>query len=405
MSFTLAFDVSKGESYHVLYQDSLCLSEGTISHNHCGFQQVLEKLDHLPVCPEIVFEATGVYSRPLEKFCQDNQLSYCLLNPLESKKQLEEGTLRNWKTDKIDAHRLAQTHWKNQRPLKTIQANIYRDLRDLSRFYQEIDDKIKRLRMDLHNALQLTFPELELFLSNRVSPYSLSLIELFPHPNFVLTSGRTKIKNQLSKMTRKKISEKRCWAKADQIIEYVKISYPAAESTSIHCQKVQYYASLLQDLLEKKELLATQLSEVAAPLEEFKLFQTIPGIGKLTAGLLIGELGDIRRFPTPNKLNAFVGIDIRHFQSGKYLGKDHINKRGNSKGRKILYFSIRNMIRQQKSAPNHIVDYYYKLKKQPIPKKEKVATVACINKLLKCMHSMVKNHTTYTYVYTVSKDQ
>ncbi len=33
------------------------------------------------------------------------------------------------------------------------------------------------------------------------------------------------------------------------------------------------------------------------------------------------------------------------------------------------------MIRQQKAAPNHIVDYYYKLKKQPIPKKDKVATV------------------------------
>lgn len=63
------------------------------------------------------------------------------------------------------------------------------------------------------------------------------------------------------------------------------------------------------------------------------------------------------------------------------------------------------MIRQQKSAPNHIVDNYYKLKKQPVSKKDKVATVACMNKLLKCMHSMVRNHTKYDYAYTVSKDQ
>lgn len=113
----------------------------------------------------------------------------------------------------------------------------------------------------------------------------------------------------------------------------------------------------------------------------------------------------MRRFETSNQLNAFVGIDIRRYHSGNYVGKDHINKRGNPKGRKVLFFSIRNMIHQQKAAPNHIVDYYYKLKKQPVPKKDKVAVVACMNKLLKCMHSMVRNYTKYDYAYTASKNQ
>jgi len=107
MSFILAFDVSKGESYKVLYQDHHCITEGKIPHNQEGFCQLLEEIIALPKLPEIVFEATGVYSRPLEKFCQDNRLAYCLLNPLEAKKQMEEGSLRSWKTDKIDAHKLA----------------------------------------------------------------------------------------------------------------------------------------------------------------------------------------------------------------------------------------------------------------------------------------------------------
>mgnify|MGYP000099192729 CR=1 FL=1 len=136
----------------------------------------------------------------------------------------------------------------------------------------------------------------------------------------------------------------------------------------------------------------------------FLLYQTFPGIGALTAALLLGELGDITRFKTHKQLNAFVGIDIRRYQSGKYTGQDRINKRGNPKARKIIFFTIRNMIRQQRAAPNHIVDYYYKLKKQPIPKKDKVATVACMNKLLKCMHAMVRAHTEYDYAYAVSVD-
>lgn len=52
-----------------------------------------------------VFEATGVYSRRLQAFFEDNSYAYTRLNPLESKKQLD--SLRVRKTDKIDAEKLA----------------------------------------------------------------------------------------------------------------------------------------------------------------------------------------------------------------------------------------------------------------------------------------------------------
>ncbi|HGF7695025.1 TPA: transposase, partial [Enterococcus faecium] len=253
----------------------------------------------------------GIYSRPVEKFFQDHHFSYCLLNPLEAKKQMEESTLRSWKTDKSDAHRLAQTHLKNQRQPKEVQSNFYLEMRDLARFYQEIEKKITRLRMDLHNCLQLTFPELEQFFSNRLTPYALTLIRLFPHLDFVLASTRTKIKNKLINETRKKISANRAEQKADQIIHYAQCAYPAVEKDSIHCQKTIYYAELLQDLLEQKEALATQMIKKAEGSPCFLLYQTFPGIGALTAALLLGELGDITRFKTHKQLNAFVGIDIR----------------------------------------------------------------------------------------------
>lgn len=403
MTYVLALDVSMGKSYAVLYQAEVCIWEGVILHTKSGFDELLSEICSLPHLPDIVFESTGIYSRPVETFCQKNQFTYTLLNPLQAKKQLEEGTLRSWKTDKQDAHRLAQTHWKNQRKLKVPPRGPYQILRDLARFYQEVEEEIKRNRMALHNCLQLTFPELERFFSSRLTPYALTLISQFPHPDLVLQSSPTKIKNQLMKTTRKRISDNRARKKADELFLYAQEAYPAVEADSVHCQKAVYYAEKLQDLLQQKEALRLQLIESASQLDEFDLYTGIPGIGELTAALLIGELGDIRRFDTANQLNAFIGIDIRRYQSGNYSGRDHINKRGNPKGRKILYFAVRNMIRQQRAAPNHIVDYYYKLKKQPLPKKDKVATVACMNKLLKCMHSMVRNHTSYDYAYTVSR--
>lgn len=182
-------------------------------------------------------------------------------------------------------------------------------------------------------------------------------------------------------------------------------SYPATTKTSIQVQKVQYYVQKLKELIQSKETLSKELIEQTKPLSEFVLYQSVPGIGEVSAALLIGEIGDIRRFENPKKLNAFVGIDTRRYQSRKYLAQVHINKRGNPKARKILYFTVKNMIRQQAAASNHIVDYYYKLKTQPIPKKDKVATVAYINKLLKCLYSKIENKTKYDYAYTISKDQ
>ena len=63
----------------------------------------------------------------------------------------------------------------------------------------------------------------------------------------------------------------------------------------------------------------------------------------------------------------------------------------------FLFFAIKNMIRAQHHAPNHIVDYYYKLKKGPSPKKEKVAIVACMNRLIKSIHYLVLSNKPYDY--------
>lgn len=92
-------------------------------------------------------------------------------------------------------------------------------------------------------------------------------------------------------------------------------------------------------------------------------------------------------------------FDIRRYQSSQGGHLDHINKRENPIARKLLYFAVGNMIRYQHTCPNHIVYYYYLKEKRPYPKKNKVAMVACMNKALKCLLSMIKHHIKYKYHY------
>ncbi|WP_347269296.1 hypothetical protein [Bacillus sp. TL12] len=57
---------------------------------------------------------------------------YYLLNPFESK--LQTTSLRMYKTDKSDAHRLAQTRFKTKHRVKTTQDHYFDQICVLSRY-------------------------------------------------------------------------------------------------------------------------------------------------------------------------------------------------------------------------------------------------------------------------------
>lgn len=400
MADIFALDVSMGKSHGVWYRGKHCMKEFKLVHTRSGFANLLNMIKQAQA-PIIYFEATGIYSRVIEHFCETNGLHFCRLNPLEL--HLKSESLRRVKTDQKDAHRIALTVQENTFRLSVPWSKDYLALHELSRFYNQLNADWNYRLNHLHTALEQTFPELKQLFVNRTSKLALNVVELFPHPALVSPYSRVKLKNILMTSTNKRISKMKAYKYADRLIDLAQQSYPAVSDDAIQVYEVRYYANQLIALTRKKEEIIKQMKAIAQRLPEYSLYCSFPGIGKQTAAQLMGELGDISRFDNSNQLNAFVGIDIRRYQSGTYFGQDHINKRGNPIARKLLYFTISNMIRQQHANPNHIVDYYYRLKeKRPHPKLNKVAMVACMNKTLKCLLSMIKHHEKYHYRYTDS---
>ncbi len=399
MKHVIAFDVSMGKSYFVVYNAlKSCVVEKEIQHTCADFAELKQLIDELTVgydeMPHLVFEATGVYSRPLERFMLDNEYAYYLLNPLEAK--LQSDRLRIHKTDRADAHQLAITHFQNERRIETPSSDVYRQLKKLSRHYTDLDDELSIVRGRLHSELQLTFPEM-LRLFTTKSNLFLELVMLFPHPELVLKCSKTVLKNRILANTEKRVSIKKAEEKALQLLEAASGSYPAVKVGDLSCELTRLYAKRYQELLSLKKECIAKMAELASTLEEYSILLSIPGIGDNTAVRLIAEFGDIRRFENHRQMNAFSGIDIRRYQSGKFLARDKINKRGNSHLRKLLYIIIMNMLKQQRLTDNHLVDYYHKLKKQPYNKCHKVAVVACMNKLLKTIHHLIKYQLRYDY--------
>lgn len=131
--------------------------------------------------------------------------------------------------------------------------------------------------------------------------------------------------------------------------------------------------------------------------DDLSILTSIPGISNTTAVLLLSTLGDIRRFRNPNALNAFVGVDLRHYESGQFTAADHISKRGNAMARKILYRIIGQIASASSYHHCHIADYYSQKKKSSQSRSSKKIAIAAGHKLIRTIYHLIIYGQKYDY--------
>ena len=371
----------------------------TILNDTIGFNRLLGDLKTVHN-PEIIFEATGVYSRRLQAFLEEYSYAYTRLNPLEAKKQLN--SLRVRKTDKIDAEKLAKSQLVHNRKPTYVQEEVYQHLRDLSRFYQNMTEDLVRTKNRLHKVLQVTFPELENLLSTPTGEQYWNLVMAFPCKEFVLSLSQSNLCEIIRQSTSKRISEKRIAYLTDKLIKLAKQSFCAVKKTSPMLEEVRYYAQELLRLSERRRVVLNDMVALAQPLPEYDILRSIPGIAEATATSIIGELGDIRR-SIPIKSTLFIGIDLRHYESGNFLAKEHITKQGNPYAKKILFKCIHNIASASHTNPCHIADFYEKRKRQSTIASTKPHTIASIHRLIRTMYYLITHNKLYDYTSTQNR--
>lgn len=400
MRTVFGIDVSKASSEVAIVINGEKIHGYTMPNDTIGFTRLLDDLKTVQK-PEIIFEATGVYSRRLQAFLEENGYAYTQLNPLEAKKQLD--SLRVRKTDKIDAETLAISQFVLNRKPTYIQEEVYQELRDLSRFYQNLTEDIVRTKNRLHKVLQVTFPEMENILSTPTREQYWNLVMTFPYKDFVLELSKDEPLEGIRQSTSKRISNKRVAYLAQKLAALANQSYCAVKKNSPILEEVRYYAKELLRLSEQRQAVLEQMVELAQPLPEYEILLSIPGIAETTATSMIGELEDIRRFQSANQINAFIGIDLRHYESGNFLAKEHITKRGNPYARKIPFKCIHNIAAASHTNHCHIEDFYEKRKRQSQTTSTKPHTIASIHRLIRTMYYLITHNKLYDYTSTQNR--
>ena len=147
------------------------------------------------------------------------------------------------------------------------------------------------------------------------------------------------------------------------------------------------YINMILQYKEHLSKLENQIDAFAIEIEEYKIIQSIPGIGEKIAATIISEIGEIERFNHPKKLVAFAGLDPSVHQSGKFTATiNRISKRGSNRLRHALYLAVLAGIRSSRNKK--MKDFYDRKREEGKP--FKVAIVASSNKLLHWIYILLK---------------
>ena len=395
MHAVIGIDVSKATSQVAVAVDGKVVQNFKIAHDVFGFNQLNTVIMQFNTFPDIVFEATGIYSRRLKTFLEVHNYPYTYLNPLTAKKQLDQ--LRPNKNDLNDAKHLAETQFILKRAKSYVQKPIYMELQDMSRFYQQLNHDIVSAKNRLHRLLQLTFPEIETLFSTTDSQQYWEIVSLIPHAAMAKHSRQT-LSDTIQSSVSRQIGVARLTRLVDKLVALGSLSAPAVTVDSYNVIEVRYYAQRLIALSQSKANVLATMVDQTKDLPEYDIYQSIPGFSDKTVVTLIAELGDLHRFATSNKLNAFVGIDLRFNDSGEYKSSCFITKRGNTIARKVLFKAIGNIASTATYGhQNHINDWYQKKKQSSMSKGTKKIAIGAMSRLLRTMHYLVLNNQLYDY--------
>ena len=144
---------------------------------------------------------------------------------------------------------------------------------------------------------------------------------------------------------------------ANQLLS-AKTGAPLLEELNISAASrtcIEMNQSLLWTVLEKKQQMVTEILLAGEPLrKQVELLITIKGISPLTALAFLADVGDVRRFKTTRKMNAYLGLVPRSKDSGGKMQPGHINRESRKLTRTLLTQSIHHI---SQSSP-YLRNYY-----------------------------------------------
>ncbi len=360
-----------------------------VKNNQKGLEKLNKAMHTLDIkTDDICFclEATGHYWLPL--FSQLEQRGYQLhvINPIQSD-ALRNLYVRKTKTDTKDALLLADMMRLGYTKETKLATETTLRLQTLSRSRFVFVRQVSSLKNQVLCILDRIFPEYASCFSSVFIQTSKELLKRYSEPEELAEVDLSELSHFLSEHSRGRLGHER----AEQIKALAKGTFGIRLAIDAFTLQLRLLVEQIEFIEDQIKIIEEAINQVMEELRtedtEYRhVLETVPGIGSTLAAAIIGEIGDIQRFPNAKALVAYAGIDASVKASGQFEGtKNRMSKRGSPVLRHSLWLAA---VSARRFNPE--LKEFYELKRSQ-GKHSNVATGAVARRLTHIIYSIWKS--------------
>ena len=307
----------------------------TITNNLEGFNDLYQKI--LSITKDLTkikvgLEATGHYSYNLLGYLIDKGFPTYVINPLHTNLYRKSLSLRQTKTDKVDAHTIASMLMSDVN-LKSYSDTSYHneELKSLTRYRFDKVKERSALKVSISRLVCILFPELEKLVPTLHMASVYALLYEFPSAKHLASAHLTRLSNLLEKASKGHYHKDTAITFRDAARSSVGSNMPAKSLELKHTIK------LIQELDSEIEEIECVINDIMDEINSPIL--SIPGISYRMGAMIIAEIGDFNRFDSPDKILAYAGLSPSTYQSGQL---DNSHSRMEKRGSRYLRYALFN---------------------------------------------------------------
>lgn len=396
---SIAFEVGVGiDTHRYVHQAYFLDRDGQPAAPGLGFDesaegyaqlcQTLEKIEtrHPGVHFRIHLDVAGQYAANLERYLRSLafHITFSVGEPARNKHYRQAIAPKRGKTDITDSYACGRFAIV-ERPAATPEVpEAFQLLREIaSRLESQVRQTTRAINA-MHNVLSRVFPELDTLVSDIGAQYVLQMLDKYPTPEKV---GQARRKSLLAISYLKEEMADKIQAAAKRSVGSVRgdIAEQLVRNQIEEIRHSQQAVKRLEDLLKE--------TYRALPDSPHAQVETIPGIGELTAAVLVAKIVSIDRFETKGKLVSYFGAFPEANQSGKDKygkpvppGTMEMSQQGSDLVRRYLWMAAKSA-----AMHNHAVKALY-VRLRARGKRGDVAYGHCMRKLLHLVFAVWKTN-------------
>ena len=307
----------------------------TITNNLDGFNELYQKIESVMEDVSKVkvgLEATGHYSYNLLGYLLDKGLPTSVINPLHTNLYRKSLSLRQTKTDKVDAHTIASMLMSDVN-LKSYSNTSYHneELKSLTRYRFDKVKERAQLKQSISRLVCILFPELEKLVPTLHQNSVYELLYEFPGAKHVANAHLTRLSNLVKTASKGHYTKDTAITFREAARTSIGSNMPAKSLELKHTIKL--IRELDAEIEEIENEIKIIMDEINSPI------LSIPGISYRMGAMIIAEIGDFSKFDSPDKILAFAGMSPSTYQSGQL---DNCYARMEKRGSRYLRYALYN---------------------------------------------------------------